>query len=85
MTVRKEREIVAVKSGKVARARSVSYHAVDGNVVVMQGHTGGPRVAPVDRVVQVGVGRHSALTGETGKGNFKKRCSPLDWYLLQQP
>jgi len=52
----------------MSEVKGASYHAVYGDVVVVQRHAGGPRVAAVHRVVQVGVGRHGALTGEAGIG-----------------
>lgn len=41
-----------------------SYHSIDGNIVIVQSHPRRAGVA-VDRVIQVRVGGHSALTGET--------------------
>lgn len=41
-----------------------SYHSIDGHIVIVQSHPRRAGIA-VDRVVQVRVGGHSTLTGET--------------------
>lgn len=51
---------------------SISYHSIDGHVIVVQRHAGRAGVA-VDRIVQVRVGRNGTFTGETEGG--RERCT----------